>query len=144
MKITGSTVVITGGVSGLGRATAEKLVGSGARVVLLDLATSPGAQAAQAMGPNALFAAGDVTSAEDVTAALDAGLKRFGAIHGLEYFGDGNEPALILELVPGDTLAERMARGIELDENTWNQIVTCARSLGVRTDLIAQAQGAGR
>src|SRR5215831_1967818 len=83
MKIAGSTVVITGGASGLGRATAEKLVGSGARVVLLDLATSPGAQAAQAMGANALFAAGDVTSAEEVTAALDAALKRFGAIHGL-------------------------------------------------------------
>src|SRR5262249_59353554 len=79
----GSTVVITGGASGLGRATAEKLVGSGACVVLLDLGTSPGAQAAQAIGPNALFAIGDVTSAEDVTAALDAALKRFGAVHGL-------------------------------------------------------------
>ena len=47
-------------------------------------------------------------------------------------------------LVPGDverrTRAERMARGIELDENTWNQIATCARSLGVRTDLIAYAK----
>ena len=54
MKIAGSTVVITGGASGLGRATAEKLVGSGGRVVLLDLGTSPGAQAAQAMqGPAA-------------------------------------------------------------------------------------------
>jgi len=83
MKIAGSTVVITGGASGLGRATAEKLVGSGARVVLLDLATSPGAQAAASLGPNALFAIGDVTSAEDVTAALDAALKRFGAVHGL-------------------------------------------------------------
>ena len=50
-------------------------------------------------------------------------------------------------LVPGDverrTRAERMARGIELDENTWNQIATCARSLGVSTDMIAHAQGAG-
>ena len=49
-------------------------------------------------------------------------------------------------LVPGDierrTRAERMARGIELDENTWNQIATCAPSLGVRTDLIAHAKGA--
>lgn len=50
-------------------------------------------------------------------------------------------------LVPGDierrTRAERMARGIELDKNTWNQIATCAQSLGVGTDLIAPAQGAG-
>src|SRR5262249_58390180 len=83
MKIAGSTVVITGGASGLGRATAEKLVGSGARVVLLDLATSPGPPAAASLGPNALFAIGDVTSAEDVTAAFGAALKRFGAVHGL-------------------------------------------------------------
>ena len=39
--------------------------------------------------------------------------------------------------------AERMARGIELDENTWSQIAACAQSLGVRTDLIAHAKGAG-
>jgi uncharacterized oxidoreductase len=50
-------------------------------------------------------------------------------------------------LVPGDverhTQAQRMARGIELDENTWKQIAACAQSLGVRTDLIANAKGAG-
>ena len=33
--------------------------------------------------------------------------------------------------------------GIELDENTWSQIATCAQAVGVRTDLIAYAQGAG-
>jgi hypothetical protein len=48
-------------------------------------------------------------------------------------------------LVPGDVerrnRAERLARGIELDENTWNQIATCAQSLGVRPDLIADAKG---
>ena len=50
-------------------------------------------------------------------------------------------------LVPGDIerriRAERVAHGIELDENTWNQIATCAQSLGVRTDQIAHAKGAG-
>src|SRR5262249_9807044 len=76
MKIPGSTTVITGGASGLGRATAERLVGSGGRVALLDLPTSTGIEAAKAMGPEALFTAADVTSAEDVTAALDAAMKR--------------------------------------------------------------------
>jgi uncharacterized oxidoreductase len=50
-------------------------------------------------------------------------------------------------LVPGDVerrnRAERMARGIELDDNTWNQLAACAQSLGVRDELIAHAQGAG-
>jgi uncharacterized oxidoreductase len=51
-------------------------------------------------------------------------------------------------LVPGDVerrnRAERLARGIELDENTWRQIATCAESLGVPTELIARAQGTTR
>src|SRR5216117_1541599 len=47
MKIAGSTTVITGGASGLGRATAERLLGGGGRVALLDLPTSPGAQVAR-------------------------------------------------------------------------------------------------
>src|SRR5262249_55188979 len=83
MKIGGSTTVITGGGSGLGRATAERLVGSGAKVALLDLPTSNGIEAAKAMGAEALFTAADVTSAEEVTAALEATMKRFGAIHAL-------------------------------------------------------------
>jgi NAD(P)-dependent dehydrogenase (short-subunit alcohol dehydrogenase family) len=83
MKIAGSTTVITGGASGLGRATAERLVGSGGRVALLDLPTSPGAQAAQAIGADTLFAGADVTSAEEVTAALEAVRTRFGSIDAL-------------------------------------------------------------
>ncbi len=83
MHILGSTTVITGGASGLGRATAERLYASGGHVVLLDLPTSAGAALGKAMGPNALFAACDVTSADDVTAGLDAAIERFGAIQGL-------------------------------------------------------------
>jgi NAD(P)-dependent dehydrogenase (short-subunit alcohol dehydrogenase family) len=83
MKIAGSTAVITGGASGLGRATAERLAAGGGRVALLDLPKSPGAQTAAALGENALFTACDVTSAEEVTAALEAVAARFGAIHAL-------------------------------------------------------------
>ncbi len=83
MKISGSTTLITGGASGLGRATAERLQAGGGNVVLLDLGRSAGAEVAKAMGDSALFAPGDVTSADDVEAALDAAVKRFGSLHGL-------------------------------------------------------------
>ena len=46
MKISGSVAVITGGASGLGRATAERLADGGARVALLDLPRSPRAVSA--------------------------------------------------------------------------------------------------
>ena len=83
MEIAGSTTLVTGGASGLGRATAERLVAAGGRVVLLDLARSSGDAVASSMGSGALFAPGDVTNADDVTAALDATVKKFGAVNGL-------------------------------------------------------------
>jgi NAD(P)-dependent dehydrogenase (short-subunit alcohol dehydrogenase family) len=83
MRIANSTTVVTGGASGLGRATAEVLHGGGGRVVVLDLARSPGAEVARSLGDRALFAPADVTSAEELSAALDAAVARFGAIHAL-------------------------------------------------------------
>ena len=83
MKIAGSTTLITGGASGLGRATASLIRAAGGNVVLLDLAKSPGADVAATLGEGALFAPGDVTSADDVSAALEATVKRFGGLQGL-------------------------------------------------------------
>ncbi|MGW6403435.1 3-hydroxyacyl-CoA dehydrogenase [Streptomyces sp. NPDC055134] len=65
-----SSALVTGGASGLGRATAERLVANGARVVILDLASSDGEAVAEEIG--ATFVAGDVTGEADVTASVDA------------------------------------------------------------------------
>ncbi|WP_322752398.1 MULTISPECIES: 3-hydroxyacyl-CoA dehydrogenase [unclassified Frankia] len=70
MDIAGGIAVITGGASGLGFATARRLVSAGAGVVLLDLPTSGGEQAAADLG-KATFAPADVTDSEQVSAALD-------------------------------------------------------------------------
>jgi NAD(P)-dependent dehydrogenase (short-subunit alcohol dehydrogenase family) len=81
MQIAGSTTVITGGASGLGRATAERLHAGGGHVVLLDLARSPGKEVAGGLGDRALFVPADVTSPDEVTAALEGAVARFGAVH---------------------------------------------------------------
>ncbi|MFD7757708.1 3-hydroxyacyl-CoA dehydrogenase [Streptomyces sp. NPDC059757] len=70
MQINGSSALVTGGASGLGRATAERLVAGGARVVVLDLPTSDGESVAKEIG--ATFVAGDVTDPAAVTAAVEA------------------------------------------------------------------------
>ncbi|MCT2583523.1 3-hydroxyacyl-CoA dehydrogenase [Actinophytocola gossypii] len=69
MRVEGSVALVTGGASGLGLATANRLAKAGARVVVLDLPTSAGAE----VETDAIrFVPGDVTSADDVTRALDA------------------------------------------------------------------------
>src|SRR2546421_10715420 len=72
MKIAGSVALVTGGASGLGLATVRRLHDAGASVVILDLPSSNGTTGAKELGSRAAFAAGDVTSADDVTAALGA------------------------------------------------------------------------
>ncbi|MCX2730349.1 3-hydroxyacyl-CoA dehydrogenase [Saccharopolyspora sp. NFXS83] len=71
MDIAGGVAVITGGASGLGLATAKRLVAAGGSVVLLDLPTSQGEQVAAELGSAARFAAADVTDETQVAAALD-------------------------------------------------------------------------
>ena len=61
MNIQGMSAVVTGGASGLGRATVEKLLSQGAKVVIADLPTSDGAAVADQLGPNCRFVPADVT-----------------------------------------------------------------------------------
>ena len=70
--------IVTGAASGLGRATAARLLRSGGSVVIADLPSSAGEQVARELGDRAAFAPVDVTSEQDVTAALDVAEARFG------------------------------------------------------------------
>jgi NAD(P)-dependent dehydrogenase (short-subunit alcohol dehydrogenase family) len=72
VDINGAAAIVTGGASGLGLATTEKLLEGGASVVILDLPSSAGEEVAAKLGDRARFVAGDVTDPEGVTAALDA------------------------------------------------------------------------
>jgi NAD(P)-dependent dehydrogenase (short-subunit alcohol dehydrogenase family) len=70
VQIAGNVALVTGGGSGLGRATAEALAAAGARVVIVDLPTSDGKQVAADIG--VFLLPGDVTSENDITAAIDS------------------------------------------------------------------------
>ena len=71
MEITGTTALVTGGASGLGRAVAEQIVAAGGRVVIADLPGSDGAAVAAQLAPDAAFAPADVTDEASIQAALD-------------------------------------------------------------------------
>jgi NAD(P)-dependent dehydrogenase (short-subunit alcohol dehydrogenase family) len=71
MDTAGISAVVTGGASGLGRATAERLVQGGAvRVVIADLASSNGKQVAESLRDKAVFVAADVRSPDEVAQAI--------------------------------------------------------------------------
>lgn len=70
MNIQGMSAVVTGGASGLGLATAEKLLSQGAKVVLADLPSSDGAAVAERLGSACRFAPADVTSPAEMSAAF--------------------------------------------------------------------------
>lgn len=68
MDITGASALVTGGASGLGFATAQRLTELGATVTIVDLPSSPGAERAAELGGS--FAPADVTDPEAVAAAV--------------------------------------------------------------------------
>jgi NAD(P)-dependent dehydrogenase (short-subunit alcohol dehydrogenase family) len=76
VEIAGSSAVVTGGASGLGRAVVERLVAAGAQVVVLDLASSAGSALAVELGPAVTFVPGDVTQEDSVAAAVEVAAQR--------------------------------------------------------------------
>lgn len=72
MKLEGASALITGGASGLGNATATRLAAAGVSVVLVDLPSSAGADAAARLGANSRFVAADVADESQVQQAVDA------------------------------------------------------------------------
>src|SRR3546814_16824652 len=75
MKIETSGIIVTGGASGLGLATAKALREAGARVGVIDL-QGPG-------GWDGAFAAADVTDEVAVAAALDTLEAKTGPLRGM-------------------------------------------------------------
>jgi 3-hydroxyacyl-CoA dehydrogenase/3-hydroxy-2-methylbutyryl-CoA dehydrogenase len=81
MELSKVNAVVTGGASGLGRATAARMVAAGGRVALLDLPGSAGAEVARGFGERAIFTPADVTSGDQVGEAVEQVRARFGGVN---------------------------------------------------------------
>jgi 3-hydroxyacyl-CoA dehydrogenase / 3-hydroxy-2-methylbutyryl-CoA dehydrogenase len=81
MQLKSVSAVVTGGASGLGRATAAHLIAAGGRVAILDRPMSAGAEVARGLGASAVFVAADVTRGDEVEAALRAAHDRLGTLN---------------------------------------------------------------
>ncbi|MCS6847882.1 MAG: SDR family oxidoreductase [Anaerolineae bacterium] len=79
----GKTAFVTGGASGIGRATALAFARAGASVVVADVSEQGAQETArliEEIGGQALAVRCDVTRAEDVKAALDKTIETFGRL----------------------------------------------------------------
>ena len=76
MEIAGQAAIVSGGGSGLGRATAEALNAAGVKVAILDVNEASAAAAAREIGGFAISC--DVTDAAAVEAAIAAARQRHG------------------------------------------------------------------
>ena len=80
MEIAGRTVLVTGGGSGLGAATARMVVDHGGSVVVADVDHDRGRRVADELGERARFAATDVTDEASVRGAVGAAMET-GGLH---------------------------------------------------------------
>lgn len=96
MIISGKVIFVTGGASGLGEAVVRRFVKLGAEALFVDLARERGDALAAELGPKAVFVPADVTKEEDVAAAIQTALDRFGHIDIVANIAGIGAPKLIL------------------------------------------------
>jgi NAD(P)-dependent dehydrogenase (short-subunit alcohol dehydrogenase family) len=76
MEIRGQAAIVTGGASGLGKATAEQLASAGARVLVVDVDEAGGREVAQQI--DGVFAPADITNEASLAAAIATGRDALG------------------------------------------------------------------
>ncbi|KAJ7363277.1 hypothetical protein OS493_011560 [Desmophyllum pertusum] len=76
----GLACLVVGGASGLGRATAQRLLQHGCRVVIADLPSSEGDRVASDLGEKCIFVPADVSSESDVKEAIKTVVDKCGPL----------------------------------------------------------------
>ena len=103
--------IVTGAAMGIGKASAVALARAGAKVTIADFDRAAGERTAEEMrasGADVLFAACDVRSFAEVSAAVDATIAKWGRV---------------------DVLVNNAARAISgvvdaIDEDSWNEVIS--------------------
>jgi len=91
MDLKGKVAVITGGASGLGRATVKRFVAHGAKAAIFDMNAEKANKLVAEFPGKVIFCNVNVTSEESVAAGIAATIKEFGAIHiCCNFAGTGN------------------------------------------------------
>jgi NAD(P)-dependent dehydrogenase (short-subunit alcohol dehydrogenase family) len=111
MRLLGKIAIVTGGGSGIGRATAERFASEGARVTIVDRHREAGEAVVAAITQSngeAFFAQTDISQSIEVAAMVKATAERFGGVD-------------VLFNCAGVQLHGQDARAHELSEEVWDR-----------------------
>jgi NAD(P)-dependent dehydrogenase (short-subunit alcohol dehydrogenase family) len=134
MRLIGKAAVITGAASGIGRASALRFAGEGARLVLVDRQETEGAALAREIGTRggtATFLCADVGRRADNERMIDLCRERYGGIDILFCNAGVNLPKLLGHT--SDTEIDRV-----LDVNVKGPLYACRHALPI---MLAQPAG---
>ena len=80
MRLKDKVALITGGAAGIGKATAQRFVEEGAKVVICDVNMEAGEATLEELGPNAAFYQVNVTDRQEVQAWVDEVVETYGRV----------------------------------------------------------------
>jgi 3-oxoacyl-[acyl-carrier protein] reductase len=80
MRLKDRVALITGGAAGIGKATAQRFIEEGAKVIICDVNAEAGTAAAQELGPNAKFHQVDVMDRQAVQEWVDDVVEKYGRV----------------------------------------------------------------
>src|SRR5690606_4902875 len=128
MQLQDSVALVTGGLSGLGRATAQKLASQAKHVLVLDLPRDDGDEIAAQIGANVRFVPADVTDAQQVATAIERA-KELGTLRVLVNCAGVATPGKVLGR-EGVLPLERFSKVLEINVNgTFNVIRLAAEAM---------------
>ncbi|GAA1556172.1 SDR family NAD(P)-dependent oxidoreductase [Kribbella sancticallisti] len=130
-RFDGKVALVTAGAQGIGEAVARRIAAEGGSVVVTDLQEEKVRGVAESIGERALALRVDVTSREDVDAAMAAAVERFGRLDVLV----NNAGGCIVSSVPEDTTAEEWHQQLDLT------LVGAARCIQASLPHLVKTQG---
>ena len=134
MELKDKVAVVTGGASGLGRATVKRFVANGAKCAIFDMNEEKGNALAAELGDAAMFQQVNVADEESVKAAIAATMDAFGAIHiNCNFAGIGNAVRTMGKNGPFPLDAFQMVINVNLI-GTFNVLRLCAEQMGKNED----------
>jgi NAD(P)-dependent dehydrogenase (short-subunit alcohol dehydrogenase family) len=160
MELKDKVAVITGGASGLGKATAEQVIAAGGKVAIFDLNEELARATAKELGPDAAAFEVNVAEEASVQAAVAGTMEHFGAIHAnvncagigaaARTLGkEGAMPLKTFEFVIGVNLigtfntlrlcAEEMARNDPVNEDGERGVIVNTASVAAFDGQVGQA-----